>query len=336
MANATSSSTNDASAGGPPVGDARRVSTGGCAARDPRGSLPKVPGAVEAIVGGVCILSYGGSPSCGCCWGPCDSRLERISIGDWQTILGRLASQGTKEVVFGGDGEPLPSNSLVHVLRRAREVGLCVTLSTKGSVLARRPELLAYVDTVLVSLDGHTPVVHESLRRAGRAFFAWDDAIKGIVLAQSRGAAVMVDTAVATRNIASVPKIPMVLEARGVELTRLSFRLHQMAPIGPQLSRAEWDSWAVSAPDLDGAAASLQEGAPECKVRVDGLFDLATRYLRVEPGARAFGIGLDSAGVPTAVAFGNILTHPEKVLGRYAEHGARLVASHAVRVEHHA
>lgn len=129
---------------------------------------------------------------CGIWRGPHD---EERPAAWWCTLLDALHARGCRRVGFTG-GEPLLVEGLEDVAARARALGMLVSCGTNGVHVPERPELLAQLDYLVVSVDGPAGLA-DAQRFAG----AHDAAMIALEAARSAGLPAWV-TVVVTRAVA--------------------------------------------------------------------------------------------------------------------------------------
>ena len=113
-----------------------------------------------------------------------DTTEEReLSTEDKVRVIEQLSVSGVWLVSFCS-AEPLLSDDLALLIKEAGKRKMLVNISTNGSMLEEKAEMLVDlgVDTVTVSIDSHDPHVHDSLRGYPGLF---DRAEKGIARLRS-------------------------------------------------------------------------------------------------------------------------------------------------------
>ncbi len=123
---------------------------------------------------------------------------------DTHTALRRveaLRAQGARHLSVTG-GEPLLCEDLDHVLRRCATLGMRTSINTHGDLLPERPEVLEWLDTVTLSLDGDR-AVHDALRGAG----AFDDVLAAAELVHSHGRHLQVTMVLTNENADQVDAV---------------------------------------------------------------------------------------------------------------------------------
>lgn len=87
---------------------------------------------------------------------------------------------GVEAVHFSGGGEPLTHPNILEALKKAKEYGLKVILSTNGSLLT--DEAAQVCDHIRISLNAATQEVHEKLMRAK----TWDKIMENLATIEDK------------------------------------------------------------------------------------------------------------------------------------------------------
>jgi MoaA/NifB/PqqE/SkfB family radical SAM enzyme len=116
-------------------------------------------------------------------------------------MIGEMARAGTHLLMFSG-GEPLMREDMVALAGYAARCGLTVSMSSNGSLLPERRDILRHLDFVTISLDGLQPQ-HDAARGNG----AFDQAVAGIQAARSAGVRVITTTTIGEHNIDSLGEL---------------------------------------------------------------------------------------------------------------------------------
>lgn len=76
-----------------------------------------------------------------------------------------LADNGTKSVMFAGDGEPLLHENIVEFVEKAKEFGMDVSMTTNGNLLdsEKAEKILPNLSWIRVSLDAGSPETHSKV-----------------------------------------------------------------------------------------------------------------------------------------------------------------------------
>ena len=138
-----------------------------------------------------------------------------LSTAEVFTVLDQLHAAGVPAVILSG-GEPLLRPDLFAIARRAKALGLHVSVSSNGTLLdpAIARELAdCGVDYYGVSLDGLKPVHDVFRQRAG----AFDDALAGIRIARDAGLRVGVRMTLTEANAADLPALVALTEDEGLD-----------------------------------------------------------------------------------------------------------------------
>ena len=147
-----------------------------------------------------------------------DPLPKELSLAEVQSLGRDLVSHGLKHIVYSG-GEPLLRRDLDRICDFFRSVGVRQSLLTNGLLLEKRADLAGYFAEIIVSLDGPTAEVHDTIRRTQ----AFDQILRGISkVRESRDAPeISIRTVVQKANFRLLPD--MVRLARSLGAQRISF-----------------------------------------------------------------------------------------------------------------
>jgi len=164
-------------------------------------------------------------------------------------IIGHIAATGARRIVFTG-GDPLKRADLGRLICHARALGLEVALSTTGDLLtaAFLAAHGAEIDLVSLPLDGASEEVSSRTKKEGHlaAVLAALD-----LLAAHPAVDVKVATPVTRHNLADVPNIVRLLDARAAALpNRLFYNVFQAFPRSMDPGVA-WDALVVGAAEFN-------------------------------------------------------------------------------------
>ncbi|OGD18927.1 MAG: hypothetical protein A2W03_13810 [Candidatus Aminicenantes bacterium RBG_16_63_16] len=154
-------------------------------------------------------------------WNACDQRClycrcpqvetTLLSTGEWRMIIRSLRKLGTLRLKFQG-GEPTLRPDFRELCFEAKERGLRTATVSHGLGIASRPDLLDYLDELVVSLDSLNPEVNDRLRGRG----AQRGALRAIDLALGRGLPTYINMAVCRINLRDLEPMLEFCEARGL------------------------------------------------------------------------------------------------------------------------
>jgi MoaA/NifB/PqqE/SkfB family radical SAM enzyme len=304
-----------------PGGEPEVILVGG-----PRGSAESgAPFTADLRLTGSCQLR------CQWCWGPAHSIPGKVTPAQWEEIIQRLATAGTRQVVLSG-GEPTLSRSFRTALVEAKAAGLSVTLSTSGIGLKKHADIISLLDDIGIPIDGSTPERNDGMRDRSSRHRAWEEAVNAIRLVQemresgSEVPAVTVRTVVAQPNLTDLGQIPGALETAGIDLGAVRFKLYQVEPFGPQVPHIDFAQWAVTEREATEAAYELAAAVPARRVWLQLYRRTVGRYFLVDPEGVATGTDEDAGGIPIEIPYGNVIDDFEAALAAYAAH-QRTVAS---------
>ncbi len=159
---------------------------------------------VEAVLLNQCDLH------CPYCHYP-DRLKPQLSTRQWKEIIRGFASLGTLRFKFHG-GEPTLRPDFRELSAEAKAVGMIVAATTNGLTISSRPELLDYLDEVIISLDSPHPEANDRIRGAG----SYQKAVRTIGLALERGVRTYVNMVLTRANLNDLEDMLAFCEARGV------------------------------------------------------------------------------------------------------------------------
>jgi MoaA/NifB/PqqE/SkfB family radical SAM enzyme len=202
---------------------------------------------------------------CVYCWGP--QGIEEVDTETAAAIVARIAECGARRIVFTG-GDPLKRHDIGSLVRLADDIGLEVAVSTTGDELTAEflDEYAAHIALISLPLDGPNEEVSSRTKKAGH-FTAVMAALD--MLARHPAIDVKVATAVTRCNIAHVPDIVALLDARAAAMpNRLFYNVFQAFPrsMNPEVS---WEEYVVSLSEF--AELAQEVGAASHLVRVNWL-----------------------------------------------------------------
>jgi MoaA/NifB/PqqE/SkfB family radical SAM enzyme len=146
-----------------------------------------------------------------------------MTTAQWRTIILDLAGLGTIRVKFQG-GEPTLRPDFREISAEAKKAGMITAVVTHGMHIACRPDLLDYLDEVVVSLDAPNPEVNDRLRGA-RAF---DGAVGAVAQARAAGLRTYINMTVCKENYDMVEAMLEFCERRGLMLNMQPVKFGRM------------------------------------------------------------------------------------------------------------
>lgn len=235
---------------------------------------------------------------CPYCWGP----QEFDHPVDTQTallIVARVKEVGARRIVFTG-GDPLKRSDVAQLIRRAKDIGLEVALSTTGDELS--PELLEevapYLDLISLPVDGSSEEVSSRTKKEGhftaiRRALGW--------LRKHPGVDLKLCTPVTRHNLDDVPNLIRLAEGYSrTTKARVFCNFFQTFP--RSTNNPDWDEILVSDEEF---AQLAQQGAGKTQIRVNYLshatldrlyvmiFPDGSLVVPTGPKVRSFGPFLD-------------------------------------------
>jgi MoaA/NifB/PqqE/SkfB family radical SAM enzyme len=149
-----------------------------------------------------------------------DQRVRPLTADQLRRILDELRGLGTERVLFFG-GEPLLRGDLAGIVAHARALGLRCALTTNGTLVPRRPDVVRQLQSLVVSLDGDAEA-HDKNRGPG----SHADAIMAIRVARDWGVTVRVNAVLNANSAGSLAWL-------------LAFSRRERIPVTLNLMRSE-------------------------------------------------------------------------------------------------
>jgi len=112
--------------------------------------------------------------ACNCRCVMCDiwkdnKNLKQLSIDDISDLIGDLEKMGTKQIVMSG-GEALLNSNFFKLCEILKSQGIQITLLSTGlSVKKHADQILAWIDELILSIDGDE-VLHDAIRNIDGAY----------------------------------------------------------------------------------------------------------------------------------------------------------------------
>jgi radical SAM protein with 4Fe4S-binding SPASM domain len=143
---------------------------------------------------------------CRHCYANAGKAEDELSLEDRLNVIDQLNDAGVVAVSFSG-GEPLSDRDFWKVAEYASDKGLYVSVATNGTLIDRETaKRLKEIDTgyVEISLDAHTPAIHDSFRGVHGAF---NRALRGINNCVEEGLITGIATTATRLNLSEIPGI---------------------------------------------------------------------------------------------------------------------------------
>ena len=179
---------------------------------------------------------------CPYCWGP-QGFEKPVDTVTALRIIERVKAFGARRIVLTG-GDPLKRSDVRTLIRRAKEVGLEVALSTTGDELtaAFLHDVASDLDLISLPIDGSTEAVSVRTKKAGH-FTAILQALAW--LREHPEIDVKLCTPVTRYNLADVPNIVHLAEAYAhTTRARVFYNIFQAFP--RSMLPVEWDKLLVT------------------------------------------------------------------------------------------
>ncbi len=140
-------------------------------------------------------------------------KKESLTTEQWKDIIHRLGSLGTLRFKIQG-GEPTLRKDFRELSKESQASGMITAAVSNGIMLVKRPELLDYLDELVISLDSPREPVNDSIRGEG----AYRKAVKAIDLALERGIRTFVNMVLIRDNKSDIEDMLEFCERKGVLL----------------------------------------------------------------------------------------------------------------------
>ncbi len=140
-----------------------------------------------------------------------DIKTQMMTTEQWKTIIRRLGALGTLRIKFQG-GEPTLRADFRDLCSEVQKAGIISAAITHGLEVAKKPELLDYLDEIVFSLDSATPEINDSLRGQG----THAEVVRAIDIARHRGLRTYLNMVVNRETLGEVEALLEFCEARGV------------------------------------------------------------------------------------------------------------------------
>lgn len=221
--------------------------------------------------------------ACNCRCVMCDiwkgnGQLRQLTEAGVGTLLSSLVRLGTKQVLLSG-GEALLNPGIFSLCRLIRAKGIRITLLSTGLLLKKyADDLLAWVDEVIVSLDG-PEAVHDEIRNIPGAFAKLREGI-GVLKEKAPGYRITARTVIHRLNFRAWPQL--IETAKTLLLDRISFL---PADVSSQAFNREvpWDARRQNDVLIAKEELPLLENLVESIIDEHGAA-FATRFIAESPG----------------------------------------------------
>lgn len=134
-----------------------------------------------------------------------------LSTEQWREIIRGLGRLGTIRLKFQG-GEPTLRPDFRELSAEAKDNGIISAVVSHGQAIPSRPELLDYIDEIIISLDSPNEEVNDRLRGQG----SYQAAVAAIDVALQRGVRTFVNAVLTSENFSDLEAMLEFCEARGI------------------------------------------------------------------------------------------------------------------------
>ncbi len=125
-----------------------------------------------------------------------------LELEEYRALIDEVHSMNPACTMTFTGGEPLLSVKTVPAAEYCKEKGMPTFLLTNGCLVTRENSgrLASCFDTIRISVDGASPVVHDALRGAG----SFEKVMRGIALLEEQGKPPLIAMTVTNRNIRDI------------------------------------------------------------------------------------------------------------------------------------
>jgi MoaA/NifB/PqqE/SkfB family radical SAM enzyme len=146
-----------------------------------------------------------------------------MTTAQWSRIIRELSRLGTIRIKFQG-GEPTLRPDFREITAEAKKAGMITAVVSHGMHIASQPDLLDFLDEVVVSLDAPDPAVNDRLRGDG----AFEGAVGAIDRARAAERRTYVNMTVCSENYAAVEAMLEFCEEKGIMLNAQPVKFGRM------------------------------------------------------------------------------------------------------------
>lgn len=155
-----------------------------------------------------------------------DEKFGNMSIGTYLSLLDQLEETKVKKIMFSGWGEPLAHPKILEFLKKAKEQGFTVSITTNGALLEKYAEDLykLEVDEIVVSIDAPVADIYEHIRTGG----SWEKIINGLLKIKelkksgNTNPLISMHFTITKYNCGTLPLLPSFAEKFGIKKIVLS------------------------------------------------------------------------------------------------------------------
>jgi MoaA/NifB/PqqE/SkfB family radical SAM enzyme len=140
-------------------------------------------------------------------------KTELMTTEQWVDIIRGLGALGTVRIKFQG-GEPSLRHDFRELCAEANAAGMTTAATSHGKQVPSNPDLIDYLDELIISLDSPRREVNDSLRGEG----AYDGAVGAIDIALEKELRTFVNMVLTQKNLPDLEAMLEFCEARGVIL----------------------------------------------------------------------------------------------------------------------
>lgn len=201
----------------------------------------RIPYALDLFVSNDCQMN------CACFAPEKDEYPQTISIDEWKNIILKGNESGIKKIVFTGF-EPLLSKDFPELACFAKNLNMETTLSTNTLLFPiKHKEFIKWIDNIGVPIDGSTPEINARTRHP-LGYFQYQTAIESLTILQNEypNKCVTIRTIISRNNIDDICNIPIEISKRGVDISKIRWKVYQYNPAVPECHKDEANKMSIS------------------------------------------------------------------------------------------
>ena len=155
-------------------------------------------------------LTYKCTLKCRYCF--CPSRhIEELTTGQWQEVIDGVRALGCLRFKFQG-GEPTLRKDFAELAASVQRAGMLSAVTTNGTLIPKRPELIEHIDELVLSLDSLDEETNDRLRGTG----SYKSVMQTLDLALSKDKNVFINMVVGRPTLHEVEPMLRFCEQRGI------------------------------------------------------------------------------------------------------------------------
>jgi len=140
-------------------------------------------------------------------------QTKSLSTEHWKKIIHELGAHGSLRFKFQG-GEPTLRKDFRDLSREAQAAGMITATVSNGILIVARPDLLEYVDELVISIDSPRESVNDRIRGRG----AFQAAVRALDISVKKGLRTFINMVVIRDNLDDLEAMLQFSESKGALL----------------------------------------------------------------------------------------------------------------------